>query len=126
MQNRKNSQIDYKTNKGNIYKIYNIVIKVNAGCSKVAANFLEESKNFSDELAPQITTQKNYSSKIISNNNSRSLLIHYDSIDFSYYSIQSVNLDNNKTAIARIEYKKEDELKASKIVDHILKNMRFK
>ena len=46
--------------------------------------------------------------------------------DYNYYYIIATNVTNNKIIVARMEYKKDDELKAKKILDHFLKNLKFK
>ena len=84
-------------------------------------------KRVYDEFNPQITTQRNYHSEIKSIENGKILVINFDRIDdYSQYLINAVNKTNDKTVAIRIEYDKKDELKVKKIVEHILKNMKFK
>ncbi len=134
MQKHKNSKIDLKTKKGNIYIIDNILIQFNAGSGVVEKNaygsnktLLEDTKRFYDDLNLQIQIQKNYSSEIKIINNYKVLITQYDNLEsYSYYLMNGVNNTNDKTFALRLEYKKEDKVKAATIVDHILKNMRFK
>lgn len=131
---RKNSQIDLKTNRGNLYKTGNILIQFNAGSVKIEKNadgsnrkLLQDQKRFYDDYATQISTQKNYSSVIKAINNYTVLITNYDNVEsYSYFLLYGVNNSNDKTFTIRLEYKKEDETKASKIVELFLKNMRFK
>ncbi|RYF16716.1 MAG: hypothetical protein EOO42_16320 [Flavobacteriales bacterium] len=85
---------------GLTYKFGSILFQINADTGTFATDRLEKFKMAQDNLNSQIPDQKYFS------------------------ELKTIN--NNKVVFATMEYKKEDESKAEKILDYFLKNLKFK
>ncbi|WP_316769429.1 hypothetical protein [Pedobacter frigiditerrae] len=110
---------------GLTYKFGDILFQINADSGKLENDHVERAKMAQDNLNSQIPGQK-YSSELKTINKNKIALFTTEKPEYNYYRIIATNETNNKIIVARMEYKKEDEIKAKKILDYFLKNLKFK
>ncbi|RYF16715.1 MAG: hypothetical protein EOO42_16315 [Flavobacteriales bacterium] len=123
---RKNSRLLSGDNyKGLTYSFEDILFQVVADSGKLDHDRVERTKMAEDNMNAQITDQK-YSSELLVVNKNKIVVFKREKLDYSYYEVIATNVTNNKIIVARMEYKKEDETKAKKLLDHFLKNLKFK
>lgn len=122
-----------KLNKSNTYRMGNILIKANAVSNERIENKekpsgvpLEEWKRSSDRSNVEYPNP-DYSSEIRKIGNGKILIMHFGELEGVYqYFIAGDNLSYDKRFVITIDYEKKDAVKAKKLVEHILKNVKFK
>ncbi len=123
----KRSELNLEEKNVEFYKIGDITIQLNAGPGKVSSNHLEELKKGLDEMysIDGSPFPPKYNSSIKTINGVKALVVTYAREYSSYYRVFSINKTHTIAFTAVIEFKEADRLKATNILDQMLKTLKY-
>jgi hypothetical protein len=112
---------------GDHYKIGRTLIQINAVNANTPKNQMDENKKGFDEIYSK-DRPNYYKSTVRSINNFRVLVIQCEdkNADIGYFIINLINNTNTSAASIGIEYKQGDGEAATKAVEELLNNTKFK
>ncbi|WP_242926421.1 hypothetical protein [Pontibacter vulgaris] len=125
--NGETSPIVHEQSKGDSYKGENFLIQLNAAYTTPTPGFLEQQKREMDDLF-SLSQPQVYSSSIKHFQNQSIVITNFEDAgrDKGYFLLRSYNKSGDSILVGTLEYDKGNKETAEKILEEILKSIKFK